>query len=275
MNKYFNRNIPLLIFFPIVFLSILTDSCVSTKKIVYFKNQNDTTNLSSQAITENYEPTIQPDDILAIAVSSISGMENPTIVQLFNMPNTSIPTYNSAPGVSSNLQVGGYLVDKEGNIDFPVIGKINISGETPDNAKDSLQVKLKNYLKDPIVNIRFINFKITVLGEVNRPSTYVMPNEKVTVLDALGMAGDMTIFGKRDNVLIIREENGRREFAHLDINSRDIFNSNFFYLHQGDVVYVEPSRAKISLNNPINTYYPIIFGILSLLTIIAYQVKIL
>lgn len=268
MRNILNQLISLILFSGI----LLIMSCVSTKKTVYFKNDSDTSRLSEQKIIENYTPTIQPDDILAITVSSISGIENPNILELFNMQLTSIPTYNTAPGISSsNLQLGGYLVDKKGNIDYPVIGLINLGGLTPDVAKDTIQEKLKNYLKDPIVNIRYMNYKITVLGEVNRPSTYIMANEKVTILDALGMAGDMTIFGKRDNVLVIREENGVRMFANLNLNSKDVFSSPYFYLHQGDVIYVEPTRAKIALNNPINSYYPIIFGILSILTILAYR----
>ena len=264
---------PLLSILLICLLSF--SSCVSTKKIVYFKNDTDTSQLTEQNITGGYEPTIQPDDILAITVSSISAMENPGMVQMFNMPVISIPTYNTTPGLSSSLPIGGYLVDKSGDIDFPVLGELKLEGLTPDIATDTIQYRLRNYIKDPIVNIRYMNYKITVLGEVNRPSTYIMPNEKVTILDALGMAGDMTIYGRRDNVLIIREENGKRLFAHLDLNSKSVFNSPYFYLHQGDVVYVEPSRAKIALNNPINSYYPIIFGLLSILTIIAYNAKIL
>ncbi len=260
----------------VVLLGILAinSSCVSTKKIVYFRNERDSSALGPQKILLNYTPTIQPDDILAITVSSISGIENPQVISLFNMPLISVPMYNSAPGIAnSSLPIGGYLVDKNGDIDFPVIGKIKIGGLTPEIAKDTLLNRLKNDITDPIVNIRYMNYKITVLGEVNRPSSYIMPNEKVTILDALGMAGDMTIYGRRDNVLVIREENGVRTFGQLNLNSKDIFSSPYFYLHQGDLVYVEPSRAKIALNNPINSYYPIIFGILSILTILAYQIK--
>jgi len=121
-----------------------------------------------------------------------------------------------------------------------------VQGKTTDSVREEIKTKAATYYKDPVVNVRFANFKITVLGEVNKPSTYVMPNEKVTLLDALGAAGDLTIYGKRENVLLIRDNNGKKEFVRLNLNQSNIFSSPYFYLHQGDVVYVEPNKSKVS-----------------------------
>src|SRR5690606_8549844 len=127
---------------------------------------------------------------------------------------------------------------------FPVIGKINLVGLTLTEAHTRMASELNKYVKEPIVNLRYLNFKITVIGEVNRPSTFTVDNDKVNVMEALGMAGDMTAYGQRENVLIIREVDGRRNMARLDLNSSAAFNSPYFYLQQNDIVYVEPSIIK-------------------------------
>src|SRR5690606_16855091 len=124
----------------------------------------------------------------------------------------------------------GFLVDHEGFIEYPILGKIKIGGLSKEQAKQELQKHLQIYLKDPVVNIRFQNYRITVIGEVTRPSTFVLPSERTNILTAIGMAGDLTIFGKRENVLLIREEDGVRTMVRLNLNNKDVLNSPYFYL---------------------------------------------
>ena len=140
----------------------------------------------------------------------------------------------------------GYLVDSEGYIDVPVLGKIFVAGLTFQELKEQLLQQLATYLKDPVVVVRFLNFRVTVLGEVSNPSTFLLANERVTLLDALGQAGDITPYGNRTNILVIREQNGERNFGRLNIQDREIFQSPYFYLQQNDVVYVEPLEEKTS-----------------------------
>ncbi|WP_246197799.1 polysaccharide biosynthesis/export family protein [Chitinophaga agrisoli] len=190
-----------------------------------------------------YAPVIQPDDILQVSIQTL----DPAATALLNQQNTANwqVTGTPATGSSGSGGVSGYLVDKEGYVLLPLIGKVLVKGKTTDKVRDEIRDKAAEYYKDPVVNVRFANFKITVLGEVARPSTYVMPNEKVTLLDALGMAGDLTIYGKRENVLLIREKEGKKEFVRFNLNNSQLFTSPYYYLQQGDVVYVEPNKARI------------------------------
>lgn len=209
----------------------------------------DTSRIYSQAIKESYEAQIQPDDIIEIIANSI----NPQATAIFNLGNNTpvIPGVNSNTSAlittnAVNTSPKGYLVNREGFIDFPVLGKMSVKGLSMSQLKDTLVKKLTIYLKDPIVNVRLLNYKITVLGEVNRPATYNLQSERVSIVDAIGMAGDLTIFGKRENILLVREENGQRNFVRMNFNSSKIFESPYYYLKQNDVVYVEPNKSKIA-----------------------------
>jgi polysaccharide export outer membrane protein len=164
-------------------------------------------------------------------------------------------------------------VDANGAIELPLIGSLKVAGLTTMQARDTIKAKLTKYLKEPTVNIRFLNYKISVLGEVQRPSVYVIPNETITLPEALGLAGDMTIYGKRGNVLIIRDNNGKKEFGRVDLNSRDLFSSPYYYLHANDVVYVEPSAGRIAQTDKIYQITPIILSALSFLSIIVLYSK--
>ncbi len=208
-------------------------SCTSTKKIAYFQGVDDKT-IADQA--RYYQVRIMPNDNLHITVSSI----NPEAVKIFNSLNTEISTNIN----SESLNIMGYIVDNDGNINFPVLGTIHLGGLTKAEAIDLLKDKISEYVIDPTVNIRFINYKVTVLGEVARPGTYTIKDERITLPEALGLAGDMTIYGKRDNVLVYREVDGKQTFQRIDMTSPDVFTSEYFYLHQNDVVYVQPNRAK-------------------------------
>lgn len=216
-------------------------SCVSPKTIVYF--QGDTLRNSSQQITQKYVPTLQPNDILSIVVGSLNAEAN----EVFNTPNlfTTASTNYSSSGGGARVQPLGYLVDINGAIEVPLVGKVKIGGLTTTDAADTIRKKLTVYLKEPSVIVRNLNFKVSVLGEVKIPAVYVIPDEKITLPEVLSLAGDMTIYGNRSNLMIIREENGIRQQARIDMTSRELFNSPFYYLHKNDVIYVEPVKAKM------------------------------
>ena len=150
-----------------------------------------------------------------------------------------------AHDVQGNLQLQTYLVNYDGNIDFPVLGTIKVEGLTRTDLTSMLKERIKEYANDPIVNIRLANFTVTVLGEVARPGTFTIQDERITLLEALGLANDLTIFGKRKNVLLIREIDGKKKYAKIDLTSINTLNSPIYYLQQNDVIYVEQNRAKI------------------------------
>lgn len=231
-------------------LSLIT-SC-SNRNLVYFSDLPASS--SYEVPVKNYmHPKIQPDDILSITVSSL----NPESNVLFN--NVILPqTTGGTANVIANKVNEGYLVDKDGSINFPVIGKVLLAGLTKEEAVEKMTNEVKAHVKNPIVNVRFVNFKVTVVGEVNLPSTFTVATEKINVIEALGLAGDMTAYGKRENVLIIREKEGVRSATRINLNNKDVLNSPYFYLQQNDIVYVEPdNRAKVAQTNPNNRFIPI------------------
>lgn len=214
-------------------------SCEPRRNLVYFSEGNPNSK-GSVSVPSNMEVKIQPDDILKVSVNSLSVESN----ALFN------PAGNEA----------GYKVDKAGNIGFPVVGSIKVDGLTLEQAQTKISKELDKYVKNSIVSVQFLNFKITVIGEVNRPNSFSITNDKVNVLEALGLAGDMTVYGKRENVLVIRQNGNERTMARINMNSRDVLNSQFFNLKQNDIVYVEPDRAKAASISTNNRYIPIIIG---------------
>lgn len=234
----------------IVLLAFIFSSCASTKHIAYFQNISDNIKDTSETIADTAAPTIQPDDILLITVNGA----NPTAASLYNQGTASYnapvllgetSTTESIYGRAADTRLG-YLVNKDGIINMAGLGPLNLKGLTLIQAQDTIQERLRPFLKDPLVNIRFINYKITILGEVARPGTYTIPNQQINVLQALGLAGDMTIFGKRVNVLVIREQNGKRQYGRINMNdSQDLFNSPFYHLQQNDIVYVQPRRSRL------------------------------
>jgi polysaccharide biosynthesis/export protein len=247
----------------LIFLLIATiggmGSCVSPKSIVYF--QGDTLSYATQEITQKYIPTIQPNDILSIVVGSLNTEAN----EVFNTPNsfTTASTNYSTTGGGARVQPLGYLVDHEGSIEIPLIGKLKIAGLRTSVAADTIRIRLQNYLKEPSVIVRNLNFKVSVLGEVAHPSVYVIPDEKISLPEVLSLAGDLTIYGRRNNVMVIREENGKREYARIDLTSRDIFSSPFYYVHKNDIVYVEPIKTRINATDRNVQLVPIITSIVA------------
>lgn len=220
---------------------VLLTSCRTSEQITYFQDiaQNRSGQLTEQDIS--YETKICPDNQLSIFVSSI----DPNSVAVFNLPLTSY----LSPGettVSATPTIQTYLVDANGYIEFPVLGKIKAAGKTRSELAEYLKVKISAYAKSPIVSIKIQNFKISILGEVKSPGTRTISNERISILDAIGMAGDLTLYGERTNVLIIRDNNGKKEYQRLDLTSSEIFTSPYYYLQQNDIIYVDPNKARIS-----------------------------
>jgi polysaccharide biosynthesis/export protein len=225
----------------LIVLGVFSLSSCSTKKIAYLQGTSGSElKISDTAQASLYDARIKPKDLLTITVNTFDGEVSVPFNLLF--PAGYYTNHNTA----SESALQRYLVDNDGTIDFPVLGRLNVVGKTKSELENLLKEKLKPYLKeDPVVNVRMVNYKISVMGEVNRPSTYTVTNEKVNVLEALAMAGDLTIYGKRDNVKLIRESDlGVRDIFTLDLTDPNLINSPYFYLQQNDVVYVEPNRTK-------------------------------
>jgi len=166
-----------------------------------------------------------------------------------------------------------YLVNKNGFINYPVIGQINLKGLTKLEAVQKMSLLLNEYVQNPIINIRLMNFRITVIGEVQRPSTFIIPTEKVTILEALGLAGDMTAFGRRENVIIVREKDGVRSTTRLNLNEKSVLASPYYYLQQNDVIYVEPYKTKAIQSDTNPRTFAIITGLVSILTLALFQIR--
>ena len=221
--------------FCMALLVLLISSCGSKKDVVYFQDAQDYETIVSD---NTYSNKFKVDDILGINVSTLN-------------PETSMPFNIYTGSQEAGLGMGrpeqlNYIIDKNGEIDFPVVGNIKIVGLTAAETKQLLKENLQPYLKDPIINIRLRNFTITVLGQVNRPGTYQVNGEQITVLEAIGLAGDIDIKGKRKNVLVIRDFNGTKVYTRIDLTSKDVLNSPVYYLTQNDVVYIEPNKSAIT-----------------------------
>jgi polysaccharide export outer membrane protein len=235
-------------------MACLLTSCIGSKNVTYFQNLSGAKRSEMEAASKFTEPIIQVDDILSITITTI----DPQSAAVVNQASS-----QSSVG-SSNQQISGFLVDKDGYIELSLLGKFKVAGLTTSAAKQLIYDKASKDLRNPIVTIRFANFKISVLGEVARPASYSLPNEKVSILDVLSLAGDLTIYGKRENILVIRDVNGKKEFGRLNLNTVDIFNNPYYYLKQNDVVYVEPNKSKVtSLNTPIRTQFVVLLSAIS------------
>ena len=220
-------------------LLFLCFSCASRKDIVYYQNID---GINGQQNANSYEVKIQSDDLLMIIVSA----EDPEIAIPFNLTSVAIPSATNLQAAVGQQTMQSYLVDRNGNIEFPVLGKLQIGGLTRTEVLKLLKEKIAVYIKNPIINLRIMNFKVSLQGEVNVPGTYTIASERVTLIEALSMARDLTIYGKRDNILVIREINGTKSYNRVDITKSDFINSPFYYLTQNDVVYVEPNRTKVN-----------------------------
>jgi polysaccharide export outer membrane protein len=246
-----------------ILLAFFITSCYSTKKTVYFRELGDMTIVSK---IESEPPIIHQNDLLSIKISSL----NPNASEIFN--SNSGNTMNSTNAGASS-QAFGYLVDGNGNVQIPILGNIKAEGLTQIALKDTILNKIltRNLLIDPIITIRFLNFRISVMGEVEHPSVYNIPNEKINLLEALALAGDLTVFSKRDNVLIIREENGEKKLVRLNLRSSELFYSPYYYLKSNDIIYVEHNRAKVAASKPIGPWLSALFSGTSLIIVLISQ----
>jgi polysaccharide export outer membrane protein len=238
------KNILLRVFFRYTFIVVFGIiivqnmlSCKTRQKLVYLQtNEIDSTNfINSRTFGFNFKV----DDIVAISISG-SDLE---LIKPFISPNAF--SLNGQDGYENgSASKDGYLIDNNGEINFPVLGKIKIGGMTRSEAIDLLTTKLKEYINNPIVNIRVTNFKITVLGSVQHPGTFLIPNERITIFEALGLSKDTKITGVRKNVLVVRDINNSKSMYRIDLTSDAIFMSPVYYLQQNDVVYVEPNKLE-------------------------------
>ena len=234
------------IYLPVLLIAFLSSCGDSTKKITYFQ---DIDPQKTETISANKGITIQPKDILSIFVSS----NDPELAALFNLPVVSYQNNSefTAGQGSVSQQSLGYAVDEDGNINFPVLGKVHVAGLSRWQLQEKIKGELRSrdLLKDMIVTVQFVNFKISILGEVKNPGSYTIGGDKVNILEAISMAGDLTIYGVRDQVYVVREEAGERIVYNLDLRSTDIFSSPAYYLKQNDVIYVRPNVTKAGQSN--------------------------
>lgn len=233
-------------------MAIAFTACTSRKEIVYLQ---DVVPLKQQEIIQKYEVIIHSDDLLAIMVNS----KDPELALPFNLPMVTYQLGSTEGG--GQQRVLGYLVDNEGNIDFPILGEIHVEGLTRMQLTALIKDRLikGDLIKDPIVTVQFLNYKVSVMGEVARAGSFDISGDRITLLEALSMAGDLTIYGKRDRVAVIREKDGVRTILYHDLRSSDLFKSPCYYLQQNDIVYVEPNKARagqsgINQNNSVGVW---------------------
>ena len=243
-------------------------SCVSQRKLSYLRDVTeasaDSINLTFISQKENH---IAKGDLLSILVNAM----DIAAVQAFNMPVANVQNLGSRQ-VTTNVNGGGslqgYWVDPDGNIDFPVLGKMHVEGMTTTMLRDTLTQLISRSVKDPIININFMNFFVTVLGEVKNPGRHAVSSQGMTIFEALGLAGDLTIYGKRNNVLVSREVDGKMEFARLNLNDQAIFASPYYHIRQNDVIYVEPNNARAISSQNIPLYLSMTTTLGSMATVI-------
>ncbi|MBS1782395.1 MAG: polysaccharide biosynthesis/export family protein [Bacteroidetes bacterium] len=263
--------------FLFLMISVIFFSCATTKNTTYVRDIPDSMQAPIDRNMASFtEPLIQSNDLLLISIQTLDPQSGNAIT---GSNNTGIFAAQAASGNGQGTSnIPGYLVDKNGNIELPLVGKIKVSGLNTTDAKELIRKQASVFYKTPVVNVRFANFNISVLGEVSKPAQYTVPTERVTLLDALAMAGDMTIYGKRNNVLLIREEGGTKKYVRFDLTNSDFMKSPYFYLKQNDVIYVEPTKSKVAMSNYVrdrNTGYAIsiITSLASLIAIIATRIR--
>ncbi len=226
-------------------LSLLLFSCRTTKPVQYLQGPIDTAALSRISLPE---PLIQKGDLIGITVYS----DNPEATAVFNQQMNTTLASGAASGAGTATgttgtaaqSMPGYLVDANGNIRFQLLGELRVEGLTKAGLENMLKEKLAKYLMNPYCNIRFLNYKFTILGEVTRQGVYTLPGERISILEALGMAGDVTLYGLKDSIMVVRETNGKRSFGYLDVSNPGVFTSPYYYLQQNDIVIVKTNPQK-------------------------------
>jgi polysaccharide export outer membrane protein len=252
-----------------LFVALFNFSCTPYKNVAYFQNlKNDPRFVEEIA---NYSPlTIQNGDLLSIHESSL----NPQADGVFNSTGFTelqpVSTGSILTRPEENTTTVGHMVDNNGNINLPLIGLLHAAGLTTQALTVQIQGKLEKFFTNPIVNVRIQNFKVSVIGDVKEPGSYVVKNERITLIEALSLAGDLTTTGVRSNVILIREEDGKRSYIHLDLTSSEVFSSPYYYLKNNDVIYVQPGRGRVELESP---FYAKVGIVLSVLSIVVFLIK--
>lgn len=252
--------------FPVIAIALMVciAGCTGSKQVAYFQNIDSVSLAASRGL---YDAHIMPKDMLTITVSTT----DPAVSQPFNL------TVSNSVGSAGQLSTGagslqGYLVDNDGNINFPVLGTLHVQGLTKGECEEMIKQKLAPYLaatEKPVVTVRMSSYRVTVTGEVNNPGVIPVSTEKMSIMEALAQAGDLTIYGKRDNVLLIREdEAGQKHAVRLNLNDAHLINSPYYYLQQNDMVYVEPNRVKAK-NSSIGSSTTIWFSFIGIVTSVA------
>lgn len=257
-------------------LALLSSACRHVKDVTYFQETTDT---SSKKVaypnfdktlavkTSMYEAIIQPNDILSVFVSSLSQEAS----SFFNtITKSEQPDFGDSYSTRPNV---GYMVDVNGYIEMPLVGKIKLGGLTTTVARDTLQRRLEQYLQSPTVRLYFENFKITILGEVTHPGVFSVTNEKITVPEAIGMAGDLNIYGNRKDILLIREENGIKSYTKINLTRRDLFTAPYYYLHSNDILYVPPVKDKLAQSDNFYRIAPLFVSVTTLLAFLFVNFK--
>lgn len=234
-------------------------SCITTPPIAYFQTSD---SLKFKQL-KKIQPTItriQRNDILAITVGSLNQESN----EIMNFANVNALTTTSFPGQQGGIQRSqplGYLVDSSGHVEVPFVGRLKLLDMTLEEAANAVRAEVVKSLKEPAINVRFLNHKFSVLGEVSRPGTYNLLDDRTTLPEALAMSGDLTIYGSRTNIMVLRENKGVREIARLNLLTQEVFNSPYYYLQNGDLIYIEPIKAKGTFNDQRLQLIPIYTGI--------------
>jgi polysaccharide export outer membrane protein len=261
----------LLISILIIFIFSFSMSSCRVDRIAMLKDIPDTTTLKYVPLPSYTPPVVRSDDILNIVIQTLDPQAN-AILNQGNLPVSSGAVAGSSISPQQSV-VSGYLVTKDGYVHMPYIGNVYVKGFSTEQVRDTVAGRISFYFKDPVVNVRFANFKVSVLGEVKNPSTFVIPNEKPTLMDALGLAGDLTIYGRRDNVMLIRDGEGKKEITRFNLDSSRTISSHYFYLRPNDVIYVEASASKVlSTDAYRNRNYAIIGAVLGFLTVLSARI---
>lgn len=246
----------------LAFVIATFSACNNAKQVAYFQDVPDSANVEKRVPQTVFrEPVIHNGDILYIEVSTID-------TRIMGITTTE----QQGEEGSQKKTITGYSVDKDGDVELPIIGKLHVVGLTTSQIKEIVRKGALKYYKDPIVNVRIANFSITILGEVKRPGRYIVENDKVSIIDALGLAGDLSLGGKRHNVMIIREENGQSVFTRVDLNSTDLLQSKYYYLQSGDKLYIEPLKSFAragTANQRIDRFIGLSLGVVSVAVAIA------
>lgn len=243
----------------LLLIALVVSSCATKKQVIYFQDSEILSQLESQ---QTFEPVIENNDILHVSLSSLN--------------TEGLAPFKRTTGLEGNNNIGnlglqGYLVNSEGNMSFPVLGDIYVRGKTREEVKAILKIKLSEYITDVIVDVRIVNFKVTVLGQVTSPGVYTIADERVTLPQALGLAGDLTLDGSRDNIMVIREVEGKQHVARIDLTKTEFFRTPYYFLKQNDIVYVEPTLRGVKKSG----FVPDIPSLLSLFTVVLSTVIIL